>query len=153
MSLNKTNRLQPQTLIALFIGGLFLFSAIRKILHPEEFALAVYRFHLLPDSLVNLTALYLCWLELLCGLCLWLPRLREAALRLAWGLLLLFSLAVGINLLRGNPFSCGCFGSSALGSPLSWLTLLRNLVLLALLSFAIKNQPKEKKSVLYTLHG
>ena len=69
------------TLIArLFLGGVFIYASVDKILHPDDFAHAVYNYQILPNGLINLTALVLPWLELLLGICLltgvWLPGTR-----------------------------------------------------------------------------
>ena len=128
----KTYRLAY--LLASFIIGGLLLSGYQKVLHPADFALAVYRFHLLPDVLVNAAALYFQWLEMLCAICLiFVPRFRVAALWITLGLLGLFTAGIGINLLRGSAFTCGCFSTSPLAQPMTWLSVARNtgLILLA----------------------
>ncbi|WP_322754051.1 MauE/DoxX family redox-associated membrane protein [Frankia sp. Cas3] len=49
----------------------------------------------------------------------------------AFGLLLLFTVAVGYQLVRGRTPPCHCFGSAS-AEPIGWPTLVRNLVLIAL---------------------
>ena len=51
----------------LILGGVFVFASIDKILHPAAFAEAVYNYQILPDSLINLTAIILPWMELVLG--------------------------------------------------------------------------------------
>lgn len=51
----------------LILGGVFVFASFDKILHPASFAEAVYRYQILPDGLINLTAIVLPWLELIVG--------------------------------------------------------------------------------------
>ena len=51
----------------LILGGVFVFASIDKILHPAAFAEAVYNYQILPDNLINLTAIVLPWLELVLG--------------------------------------------------------------------------------------
>jgi hypothetical protein len=53
---------------------------------------------------------------------------RAGALALA-GLLAAFTVAVGSAVLRGLDIDCGCFGTGS--GPASWLTVMRNLALLA----------------------
>ena len=124
--------------IASFILAAVLLSGYPKILYPSDFAVTVYRFHLLPGFLVNLTALYLPWLELVCAVCLlFIPRYRGAAL---WTVLILlsgFTAAIGINLWRGYGFGCGGVGRGAADQPLSWLSLLRNAGLIRLVVMAL----------------
>jgi uncharacterized membrane protein YphA (DoxX/SURF4 family) len=107
----------------LFLGGVFLYACVDKILHPAEFARAVFNYQILPNPLVNLTALILPWLELVLGLCLltgfWLP----GALLWSNGLLWAFFAALVFNAWRGLDVHCGCFSSTpdpAESVPVAW---------------------------------
>lgn len=122
--------------------ALTLLSGFYKLLYPADFALAVYRFQLLPDFLVNLTALYIPWLEVSCAACLlFIPRYRAAALLIVLALLVLFTGSITINLWRGAVISCGCF-SGSLDQPMTWLSVARNigLILLATLALVAKRR-------------
>ncbi len=124
--------------IALFIIAAVLLSGYQKTLFPDDFAVSVYRFHLLPGFLVNFAALYLPWLELVCAVCLlFIPRYRGAALWIVLILLAGFTAAIGINLWRGSVYGCGCFGRGAADQPLSWLSVARNTGLILLVTLAL----------------
>ncbi len=113
-------------------------SGYQKIVHPDDFAVSVYRFHLLPGMLVNLAAIYLPWLEMVCVLSLlFVPRFRVAALWIVLLLLSIFTVGIAINLFRGTAFGCGCFGQGAKDDPLSWVHVARNLGLIALTVLAL----------------
>ncbi len=103
----------------LILAGIFIYASLDKIAHPGAFAKAVFNYHILPDALINLTALVLPWLELFLGLCLvagiWLP----GAVLTVNGLLILFLIAFMFNLARGLDVNCGCFGSSGMGPSMS----------------------------------
>lgn len=116
----------------LFLGGVFLYASMDKILHPRDFAHAIYNYQILPDVLINLSALVLPWLELLLGLCLvtkmWLP----GAVLWSNGLLWAFFLALLFNQYRGLDVHCGCFSTrsdAATPPPTAWY-LLRDLIFL-----------------------
>jgi len=47
----------------LVMAGIFLYASIDKIAHPAAFAKDIYNYQILPDALINLTALLLPWLE------------------------------------------------------------------------------------------
>lgn len=127
--------------IASLVIAAVLLSGYQKIFFPADFAVSVYRFHLLPGFLVNLTALYLPWLELMCAVCLlFVPRYRGTALWIVLILLAGFTAAIGINLWRGSVFGCGCFGRGAADQPLSWLSVVRNVALMALAGLALVAQ-------------
>jgi hypothetical protein len=55
------------------------------------------------------------WLELLCGLALVFGIWKETARTIIGAMLLVFILAISINLARGNAIDCGCFDVSAAG--------------------------------------
>jgi rhodanese-related sulfurtransferase len=117
----------------LVMAGIFLYASIDKIAHPAAFAKDIYNYQILPDALINLTALELPWLELFLGLCLlagvWLP----GAVLAVNGLLLVFLASLVFNLARGLNVDCGCFGAGGMGPSMSTGGyLLRDLAFLAL---------------------
>lgn len=96
----------------LVLGLTFAVAAGLKIFDPAAFATDIGHFHLLPHPLVLGTAVYLPWLELICGfavLCRW--REQGAQLLLA-GLCGVFFIALASAWFRGLDISCGCFGAS-----------------------------------------
>ena len=99
-----------------FLGGIFLYASWDKILHPEAFAEAIYNYRILPDFLINFSALVLPWLELFLGICiisgLWLP----GAVFLVNLLMAIFFGALIFNLARGLNVQCGCFGTGGGGA-------------------------------------
>ena len=124
--------------IACFILAATFLSGYHKILYPADFALSVYRFHLLPDGLVNISAIYFQGLEMVCGLCLlFVPKFRIAALWIALILLIVFTGAIGISLIRGTAFSCGCFSNAPDAQPMDGMSLVRNAALIFLTALAL----------------
>jgi cobalt-zinc-cadmium efflux system protein len=116
------------------LGGVFVYASFDKILHPYEFAEVVYNYQILPDALVNLTAILLPWLELSAGVFLILGLFVRGALFTCNGLLAVFLVALAFNFARGLDIDCGCFSSS--GGPSTGgsmiLYLLRDAFLLAM---------------------
>ena len=109
----------------LILAGIFIYASLDKIAHPAAFAKDVYNYQILPDALINLTALVLPWLELFLGLCLlagiWLP----GAVLTVNGLMVVFLAALVFNLARGLDINCGCFstGSDAPAMSAGWYLL------------------------------
>lgn len=92
------------------MGALLIVAAMPKLLDPEAFALAIFRYQMVPGDLINAAAVLLPWVELCTGAALVLaPRLRRGALGLAALLFAVFAVAVTINLVRGVVMACGCF--------------------------------------------
>lgn len=121
-----------RTLLAL----VFLSAALGKARHHLAFQGVLANYRLLPDFAVVPLALTLPALEaavgaaLLCTPSAW-PQLSAA------GLLVVFALAMAINLMRGRRhIDCGCF-QSALKQELSWTLVARNAVLTALLALPL----------------
>ena len=114
----------------LLLGVVFVVASADKILDPAEFARTVRNFQILPDALVNLTALILPWLELLIGLCLPIGCWLGGATLLANGMLAVFFGSLVFNWARGLDVSCGCFGSLSLGTINIYWLLIRDVVFL-----------------------
>lgn len=124
--------------LACFMIAVTFLSGFHKILYPADFSLAVYRFHLLPDVLVNIVSLYVPWVEVVCGFCLlFVPKLRVASLWIVLVLLIIFTIAIGINLFQGSEIGCGCFSSAPDAQPMSGMSLARNVALMGLAGLAL----------------
>jgi len=113
------------------LGAVFIWASWDKIWHPVEFAAIVSNYNILPDAAVNMAALVLPWIELVCGLLLLGGRLVPGAVFLLDGLLLIFILAGGFNLYRGLDINCGCFSVSPDAGGAARFNLVRNSLLLS----------------------
>jgi uncharacterized membrane protein YphA (DoxX/SURF4 family) len=101
--------------VQLALGVIFVAAALPKIVDPPSFAHMIYNYRILPGSLVNLAALTMPWIELLCGLALILGIWTKTARTIIAALLLTFIIAIGVNLARHNAIDCGCFDVTAAG--------------------------------------
>jgi uncharacterized membrane protein YphA (DoxX/SURF4 family) len=126
-------RMKPIETVALLarigLGLLFVYASYDKILDPEAFARIIQNYRLLPASMIRPTALWLPWIELLCGLALVSGRMLKGSLLIINVLMLIFTAALGLNLWRGIDTSCGCFsvGTDAGGHTMD--ALLRDLAI------------------------
>jgi uncharacterized membrane protein YphA (DoxX/SURF4 family) len=119
-------------LIRIALGAVFVYASIDKIMHPADFSVSVYYYQLLPNELINLTALILPWLELVLGVCLIIGVWQQGALFLANFLLIMFTAALIFNLARGLDIHCGCFTAKAEiveGGKMIW-TIVRDTIFL-----------------------
>ncbi len=101
--------------VQIALGVFFAAAALPKIVDPPGFAHMVYNYRLVPGAFVNLMALAMPWVELLAGLALILGIWTRTSAALVGALLLVFVLAISINLARGNAIDCGCFDLSVAG--------------------------------------
>lgn len=120
-----------QRIVAALLGLVFLAAAWKKLLDPAAFAIDIlnYRVEYLPWAGIVGLALYLPWLELVCGLALILHVAYRGALCIAAGLLAVFIAAYGSTRPRGLDVGCGCFGHGVHRG--YWTVLLTDGILLA----------------------
>ncbi len=97
--------------VRLFLGVLFIYAAVPKILDPYAFAVDVYNYRMLPGFAVGIVAAGLPWIELIAGILLVAGIRTRAACLVVTGLLGIFTLALIINTLRGIDVDCGCFSA------------------------------------------
>ncbi|HEV3032325.1 MAG TPA: MauE/DoxX family redox-associated membrane protein [Polyangia bacterium] len=116
--------------LRLGLGGLFVVAGALKLRAPVAFATEIANYQLLP-ALAPYVAAVLPVGELVIGSALVVaPRAwRRAAALGALGLLATFTVAVGSAFFRRINIDCGCFGTG--GGPITGLTLVRNVVLMA----------------------
>ena len=131
--------------VRVYLGLVFIIASWHKIMDPGTFALDVATYQLLPLWSVNGFALVLPWVELLAGALLILGLRTRAAALLVLCMMLSFILALLWALYLGLDVACGCFASQAATTdhPISWLTLVRDLVwfLLALYVLTLDRAP------------
>lgn len=94
------------------LAAFFAVAGFFKISDPPGFAHEIHNYALLPGAAVNALALVLPWLEVVAGIALFLGIARRSAARVLGILLLVFIVALSINLVRGRPVDCGCFGTA-----------------------------------------
>lgn len=125
------------SVIAVALGGIFLYAAYDKILHPADFARIVYHYQLIGPSqhigpwAANLLAVTLPWLEAVLGLMLVTGVWRREAATLTSLLLAVFIVAVSAALLRGIDIeNCGCFSVTGEGRAAGFKLILADLAML-----------------------
>jgi uncharacterized membrane protein YphA (DoxX/SURF4 family) len=129
-------------LIGLVLGGVFLYAAYDKILHPRDFAQIVYHYRLIGPSqtidpaLANTLAITLPWVEALTGLLLITGFWRREAALVTAAMLVMFIVAVSWAMANDiNLANCGCFsvkpGEEGDGRALGWKLLAGDTAMLA----------------------
>ncbi len=111
------------------LGALFLYAGVVKAADPHGFALALYNYHLLPGWMINPVAIILPSVELVVGASLLAGIWTRGGALLASVLLVIFALALGISLIRGFDIACGCFSTSSGAESITWLYVVRDIIL------------------------
>jgi uncharacterized membrane protein YphA (DoxX/SURF4 family) len=107
--------------IRLLLGVVFIYASIDKIAKPEGFAQAIYNYRMMPHVAINLMAIVMPWLELICGILIVIGIFVRGSALLIGFMLLVFVIAISFALVRGLDISCGCFrveGGHALAADL-----------------------------------
>jgi putative oxidoreductase len=113
----------------LFLAYVFIYAGVSKIVDPKSFAAELLNYRVFPDVFINIISLGLPPLEFLCGIAIIAgPFIREAA---TWLILLILGFGGGMvsTMIRGISLDCGC-GLPGGPTPVSWFTLVRDLVFL-----------------------
>ena len=125
-----------QRIIAALIGLIFIVTGCLKALDPAGFAIDIQNYRLLPWSCGVVVALYLPWLEILCGGALLFHVAYRGALCIAATLFASFVAAYGSTRPRGLDIACGCFGHGVHRG--YWPVLIVDSLLLAIMIWLIR---------------
>jgi len=107
-------------LLRLALGGIFIYASLDKILHPLDFARAIDNYRILPPLLVNILAIVLPWIEILCGAALIIGVFSDGAVVILGILLIIFIGAMGQAIMRGIDIGCGCFKVTSETQKVGW---------------------------------
>ncbi len=120
-------------IVAILIGGLFIYAGAVKIIDPVEFARDIDNYKMLPWQPSVWLALYLPWLEIFCGLALITRVFFRGGVFIITALMSLFIVVSIAAKTRGLDVSCGCFGHASKYLNFSWHLALDFLLLGGLL--------------------
>lgn len=116
--------------IRLVLGFVFIYASIDKIAHPAEFAQSIYNYRMLPHWAINLMALVMPWLELICGVLIAVGVFLRGSSFMIGVMLAVFIIAISSALVRGLDISCGCFSTQG-GHGVAVDLLVRDVLMLA----------------------
>ena len=99
--------------------------------------MAIFRYRLGPYCSVNILAICMTWLELVCAAGILLPfrKWRLVALLMLIGMLSVFTAVVAWGIYRGIDISCGCFSVNPEADSIGWFNIVRNAVIMTLGAF------------------
>ena len=100
-------------ILDLIVGGVFIYAGVLKVLDPVQFANDIDNYKTLPWFVSVRLALYLPWLEILCGLAVIFRFFYRGGLSILTALLAVFVVATVAAKMRGLDITCGCFGHAS----------------------------------------
>jgi uncharacterized membrane protein YphA (DoxX/SURF4 family) len=118
--------------IAILIGALFVYAGAVKVIDPVAFARDIDNYKMLPWRVGVWFALYLPWLEILCGLALITRVFFRGSVFIVTSLMFVFIIASIVAKARGLDVSCGCFGHASTYLNFSWHLVLDIALLIGL---------------------
>ncbi|MEO0508945.1 MAG: MauE/DoxX family redox-associated membrane protein [Verrucomicrobiota bacterium] len=129
----------------LVLAWVFIRAGLPKVQDPVAFAASIDNYRIVEGSLSLWVALVLPWLEVVIGIGLLTPWLRQAS---GWAITALLGLFIGLHTsawARGLDIDCGCFGESNETIGYHWL-ILRNSLLLLVAIFILLRDSRNKKT-------
>ena len=96
-------------LLRVFLGIIFIYASIDKIIDPLKFSDAIDNYHITPVEMNNIAALVVPWIELVAGVFLILGIYVRGSSTIIILLLIWFIFILSQALVRGINVNCGCF--------------------------------------------
>lgn len=117
-------------MIRLFLGFLFLYASLDKIIQPVKFAEIVYNYRILPVELLNIVAVVIPWIEAGIGFSLLIGVCVETASFILNVMTIFFIGLIISAITRGLNIECGCFSLNEQGSLVSWKRVFEDVLIL-----------------------
>jgi putative oxidoreductase len=132
-------------IVALIVGGIFIYASVSKTLDPVGFANDIDNYKILPWAVSVRLAFYLPWLEMFCGLAVILGLLYRGGLFVLSGLTLIFIAASVIAKARGLDITCGCFGHASKNWSFMTHLAVDFAILVALVTLWVSNRAQQQE--------
>lgn len=123
------------------LAGVMFVASLGKLLDRDSFIQAVINYKILHRGISRIFARIVPWAEILSAILLVSGPLTYLGALITGVLLLSFTTAAAINLIRGRDISCGCMGK-LITDRVGWPLLLRNAILIGLVCLAIPEGTK-----------
>ncbi len=117
------------------LGFIFLLAGSGKLLSSNTLEDAIHQYQILPKYVVRAAARFLPFIECISGTFILLGVILPLVSGVLMLMLVIFTIAIGINLRRGRIFSCHCFGNSA--STIGPAMVVRNILLIGIACFVL----------------
>jgi len=132
-------------IVALIVGGIFIYAGVIKAVDPLRFAIDIDNYKMLPWAISVRLAFYLPWLELVCGFALILRFFYRGGLFILMALTFIFISAGTIAKVRGLDITCGCFGHASKNWSFTAHLGLDFAILIALIALWVSSRAQQRE--------
>lgn len=136
-------------ILRILIGGLFITTAVMKLISIDEFEAYIYSFNIFSFLLSTVVARLVIMAELLLGICLMSKMLYKYAWRLTMLMLVGFTLLLIYIAIFRNDSNCHCFGEIVELDPVH--SIVKNVVTMLLMIFIRKEEDYQFKGKKWAL--
>jgi putative oxidoreductase len=121
------------SIFKILLGVLFVISSISKIQNPAKFMDAIDAYKIVPAIFVRPFALFIPWLQIICGLFFIFDIYAQSTALIISGLLFVYTIAIAQAFARGMSMECGCFDLiEGLEDKVGWRSIIRDLIFLGM---------------------
>lgn len=122
------------------LGIIFLAASLGKIADPAGFAEIIKNYQILPEFIINETAVILPFLELILAIMLISGAFLKGSTLISFLILISFTASLIFNMARGLDVNCGCFTTSVdtLIKPNYIYYIIRDLIFIFISGFLFK---------------
>jgi putative oxidoreductase len=121
----------------LILGSIFIVASYDKITNPEQFAIDIDNYRILPFYVVNFFGVLVPWCEFFCGLLLITGIYWRTSAMIIGFMLLFFIGFLASAMIRGLDIDCGCFGT---GTSVSIWRIVEDVIFLTLALFVYRHR-------------
>jgi hypothetical protein len=133
-------------LFLLYYSALFLTTAFDKIIDFKGSIIDIQNYNILPKFLIKPFIFIMILIHIFLSYNLLFSRMVKFSLILAGITILIYTIAVFINLIKGNKVACGCKGMAG-NKIISQETILRNIVLIVGICIIYWFKPEEFRPI------
>lgn len=134
-------------LLRLILGVVFIYASLDKLYNQEEFSRAIYNYKFFPEILINIFAIVVPYLEIICGILIITGIYLRGSSLIITLMLFFFIIALTQAYIRGLDISCGCFSLETVSNKSDILQRIIEDILLIIASIIVFIQSIKSKTI------
>ncbi|MBK8981502.1 MAG: DoxX family membrane protein [Ignavibacteria bacterium] len=134
-------------LLRLILGVVFIYASLDKLYNQEEFSRAIYNYKFFPEIFINIFAIVVPYLEIICGILIITGIYLRGSSLIITLMLFFFIIALTQAYIRGLDISCGCFSLETVSNKSDILQRIIEDILLIIASIIVFIQSIKSKTI------